>query len=335
MAAGTDVILSALASPSIQSYRALVQDPTLFREPPLVVDVPFTVRDDEWSASAAFSRTADALLARSGGQSILRPLLAQQRGVTIRSVTLIGFSAGNQFLKRVLQIPADAALLDSVISLDGMVFNYNWSGKVVIPSEMTPWLNFAKLAARNERLFVCAHTHIAAPSTQITSTVDAAGALFGALADSVSGSTIPNVPLDTDALTAGPPPPTVTTTGRRNGMPIVGTWDTMPMPGVMAIGNAWAFDYGGDNEAAHIFAARYVQRAIWQALLAPRLNGDVHCASLQGLGQEDEVPASCAPSKLVLPPGAITTESAWPTLIAAAGGLAIGTAVGYLVGRSV
>jgi hypothetical protein len=337
---GTDVIISAYATPPEQSYRAQAQDTSLFRAAPLIVDVPFQTRAGEWSASAAFDRSAEELLAQGNYKSILRPLLARQRGYTIRSVTLTGFSAGNQFLKRVLQLPGDAALLDGVISLDGMVFNNNWNGTAIIPAELTPWMNFAQLAAQNQRLFVCSHTHIAAPSTQITSTAEAADALMYALADKVGGErAVPNVQLDSGALVAGPPPPTVTMTGYRETasgrVPIVKTWDTMPMPDIAAIGNAWAFDYGGNNESDHIFQARYAQRAIWRALLAPRLNGDVHCATdLQGLGQEDgDVPASCAPSKLVLPPGAITMESPWPTLGAAVAGLVLGAGVGYAVGH--
>lgn len=336
---GTDVIISAYATPPEQSYRAQAQDVSLFRNAPLIVDVPFQTRAGEWSASAAFDRSADELLSQGSYKSILRPLLARQRGYTIRSVTLTGFSAGNQFLKRVLRVPGDAALLDGVISLDGMVFNNNWDGSSIIPSELTPWMNFAQLAAQNQRLFVCSHTHIAAPSKQITSTAEAANALMYALADKVGGErAVPNVQIDLAALTAGPPPPTANITGYRDTssgrVPITKSWDEMPAPDIGAIGNAWFFDYGGDNEGDHIFQARYAQRAIWHALLAPRLNGDVHCATdLQGLGQDDEVPASCAPSKLVLPPGAIATESPWPTLGAAVAGMVGGVALGYALGQ--
>jgi hypothetical protein len=335
MADPVDVVVSAFATPPESRYRTVAQDPAFFRAAPVIVDVPFAQEPGEWNASSGFNRSADQLQQQGGGKSILRPLLRRVRGATIRSVTLIGFSAGNQFLKRVLSLPEDVAILDTVISLDGMVFNNDWQGNI-IPSDARPWMEFARLAASDKRMMVVASTDIPAPSKQITSTTGA----LSYVARELQGPGMrpphypPDVPRINDALTAGPPPPAVEMVGYRPNASggrdaITRRWETMPLPTIAAFGNFWGLFYGGSNEADHIFIARYAQRAIWRTFLAPRRNAGQQCAiqPLSGLGAD----GTCERAVNLLPRGAIETESVWPVRALAAGGLIAGIALGTTI----
>ena len=117
----TDIIVSAFATPPESLYRSLAQDLTLFTRPPLVLDVPPKMEPGEVLASPGFARVASEYQRRDPGGSILRPLFKERlSGVTVETVTLIGFSAGNTLLTEILKGP-DAQGIDAVITLDGMV----------------------------------------------------------------------------------------------------------------------------------------------------------------------------------------------------------------------
>lgn len=335
MVSEVDCIISAYATPPQDSHRALAQDMSLFVNPPVVIGVEPQMQAGELLASAGFNRTADALKAQDPQGSILRPLLRRLKGYEIRSVTMIGFSAGNQFLKRVLAGP-DADWVDGVICLDGLTVQKLWNGKLHEP-DLKTWGDFAVRAATDQRLFVNAYTDIASHSKQVTSTAEAATAVMDYVQEHVSGS-VPNPPYNTDELVTGPPPPAVTITVNRptagGSVPITRTWETMPMPSIAAIGNAWSLGYGGNAEPDHVFMSRYAQRAIWRTFLAPRFNAGLFCSGtdypVAGLGQEG---ASCALNRKLVPTDLYETDSPLPGLAAAGAGLAVGIGLGYWFGR--
>lgn len=322
-----DVIISAFATPPQEKYRLLAQDPSFFNDEPVIVGVNPEMAAGEVLASPGFARTANRLKALGGG-SILKPLLRKLSGYEIRSVTLVGFSAGNTFLAKVLATD-DWRWVDGVVCLDGLTVQKLWDGSWHGPS-LEPWARFADDAARDRRLFINAYTHIASHSKQVGSTRESAEAVMDVVSDRVFG-VIPNPRYDMARLTMGPPPPEVTIKAQRGTETISKTWTTMPQPGITAIGNCWNLDYGGNAEPDHIFMSRYVQRAIWHTFLAQRFNEGVHCSltdlPVAGLGAE------CAPNKVEVPPGVFPTAPMWPGLTAAGLGLALGTAVGYWAGR--
>lgn len=336
-----DCIVSAFATPPQESYRALAQDLSLFHTPPIVIGVEPRMEPGEVLASAGFSRTANALAAQDPGGSILRPLLRRIKGVTIRSVTLVGFSAGNQFLKRVLAGP-DAEWVDGVICLDGLTVQKVYSGALHEP-DLKIWGDFAVRAAKDQRLFVNAYTNIASHSKQVTSTYEAAMAVMGYVQQHVGGKPPAMSAYDLENLVAGPPPPAVKITVNRptdkGSVPITRTWDTMPAPVLFAVGNAWDLAYGGNVEPDHVFIARYAQRAVWKTFLAPRLNQGLACAgasaAMSGLGSLGAEAQSCAINRKLVPPDLYETDPMWPGLAAAGVGLAAGIGLGYWVGRIV
>ena len=332
----TDVVVSAFATPPQESFRALAQDLSLFVNPPVVIGVEPQMAEGEVLASAGFNRTADSLKAQDPQGSIIRPLLRRLKGYKIRSVTLVGFSAGNQFLKRVLAGP-DAAWIDGVISLDGAVVQKVYSGALHQP-DLDIWGKYALKAARDQRLFVNAFTGISSHSKQVTSTAEAAEAIMDYVQDNLSGAvTVPSY--DLNELVAGPPPPSVTITVNRptagGSVPITRTWDTMPMPDITAIGNAWNLGYGGNAEPDHVFISRYAQRAIWKTFLAPRLNQGLTCAGtsvpVSGLGVDEA--ATCTLNRKLVPVDVYETDSPWPGIAAATSGLIVGIGAGYWFGR--
>lgn len=332
-----DVIISAFATPPQESHRALAQDMSLFVNEPVVVGVEPQMAAGEILASAGFNRTADSLKAQDPEGSILRPLLKQRaKGIEVRSVTLIGFSAGNQFLKRVLAGP-DSEWVDGVICLDGLTVQKLWNGALHEP-DLAVWGNFAIKAANDKRLFVNAYTDIASHSSQVTSTSEAAMAVMSYVQQHVGAKPALAQAYDLQNLTAPPPPPAVKITINRptssGSVPITRTWETMPAPVLFGVGNAWDLGYGGNAEPDHVFMSRYAQRAIWKTFLAPRLNEGTFCAGtnvpVSGLGEDA---ASCSLNRQMIPANVYPTDPAWTGLLAAGSGLATGIALGYMFGK--
>jgi hypothetical protein len=319
------VVISAFATPSSATQRAIAQPTRVSTEEVVVLGIDPIMQPGEILASAGFKRAADALR-DPVSKSILKNVFARRlSGYEPLSISLVGFSAGNNFLYYVLNSP-DIEWIDTVIALDGMIGQKLWNGDWHMPS-LAPWIKFAKKAAYDERLFVCSHTHIASHSKQVGSTLESAEAVMDAVSDAVYGS-IKNPKYDLTQLVAGPPPPEVKITVKRGTIPITKTWPEMPMPDVTAIGNYWSLDYGGNAEPDHVFQAIYAQGAIWKSFYAPRLNSGVRCRlpDLAGLS------GSCIPNKVLVPEGLFPTGSALFGAGAAAAGLAVGAALGYWTG---
>ncbi len=332
-----DVLISAFATPP-GSMRELSQNVNYFTDPPAIIEVPFAQYmrpEDQGMAAGAFAKSA-AALRQSGGGSILGGLLkGYARGFEVRSITLIGFSAGGVFLNEVMKNAADAEMVDGIICLDSLVFNLDWRGNP-IEAELRPWVDFGVKAAQNARLLVVAHTEIASPSPrQITTTKGAAQALQEHVLAQVSSDPrlYDRVPmLDEDSFFRAPPPPAVTITGGSTVPPK--TFEKSPVSEWQGYGNYWTFNYGGRGPADHIYVSWYAQRDIWGGLLAPRLNSGIQCRSgaVQGLGvTADE--EGCRPNRQLVPEGTYTTGTYLWTWAAFLGGLAAGTTAGYLYGK--
>ena len=332
MAQQRDVIVSAYATPPRDDIRAMAHDLSLFESQPYILDVPYhqwMKPEDRGMAAGPFSRAADAFRRPSG--SILEGLFERYLpNIEPRSVALVTFSGGNSFLNKVIKSEKDRDWIDSIIVLDGLAFNKDWQGNP-IPQEYNPWLQFARAAADDRRLMVLAHTHIAPLSTRVTSTQVAAEFMLRRLEELAPAPRVPSTALDWDLLDAGPPPPAVTITGGNPRQ--TRTYDGPPLAALDEIGNFWSLDYGGTGPTDHIYVAWYAQRDVWRCFLAPRWNAGIGCRmpALAGLGQSQY---ECEANRVIIPPGTYPTGSFWLQLGATVGGLALGTAAGYLFGRA-
>jgi len=308
-----DVIISAFATPGGQTskYRPVAQPVDIFKDRPLVIDVN-GIGSDTWMGpsdterkprepwgGAPFSREAARYRDRDG--SVLRKLLQQRaRGVEVRRVALVGFSAGGTFLHNVLDSEVDRKMVDAAIYLDAINFAKMPSG--VVPK--ASWYGTAAFAAgaihagfkvreMNDAragflgpLFVTSHTHIKQSKSleaQVANTSDSSLLVYGAamnmlmtdpkFADIMGRSVVGSMQTNLRSL-ADPPGPFPITIGSPQGVPPPNkTWDAMPMPAIpRSLGNFYELDYGGTVGADHVFQAWYAQGAIWRTFLAPRWN---------------------------------------------------------------
>jgi hypothetical protein len=311
-----DIILSAFATPGSANLRGAglsswspsdVQPLGKFRDRPLLLDVPKTgapgQAPEAWGGKP-FKRTA-AKLKAAGQGSIIRGMLKRYAAdVQPRRIALIAFSAGNSFLNQVLQSEIDAELLDTVISLDGMVYGKN--GGAYIPASFEGYVNFAKRATGllHQRegvsnpylspLFVNAHTHIASNSDFASSTDEAAEKLFW-LVNNRYWQAAKRVPSSVKqdqgrrqqqiiqrlrSSFSRMTPVTVDCNGPK-------TYRNLD-PSLGYLGNLWSLDFGGTQGADHCMVAYVAQRAIFDAYLIPRWNArDEAVAGLSGLGSQE------------------------------------------------
>lgn len=334
-----DVIVSAFATPPGKitigsetfSKSAFAQPLEAFIEEPLVVGVDATVQGSEVFYDKAFSREATRYRDQEG--SILRSFLASRvRGIRVRRICLVTFSAGTVFASKVLAGP-DASYLDTVMVLDGLHLQKSWEGAAEFLSQsIGPWTAYGVRAAQAQDegagpMLINAHTHIARPAPTVGSTAESARALTAQVAANAPGAA--RTGYDPGVLSEGPPPPAVTL-GPKNALPPPArTFESVePLAGI-GLGNYHSLDFGGTTGADHAFIAWFVQRGLWRALLAPRWNAGLDCGppAVSGLGQ-----TFCGPQGIVVPEGTypVPEGAAWGW---AAAGLAIGGAVGYAATR--
>jgi len=346
----TDVILSAFATPSQSNLNAAqlsnwkpsdVQPLDAFENRPKVIDVPKTgdgVNPPEAWGGVPFRRTADKMKQSGGGSIIQGMLRSYAAGIEPRRICLIGFSAGNSFLSAVLSNPADAELIDTVISLDGMTYAVLPGGKM-IPESFSGWVTFARRAMGIDRMLagisnpylgpmmVVANTHIAPAAATVSSTKAASTAIWEQL--------------DAEywASRGGVPESVTTELGRRQdeikarlaaahdrlvpvsincGNPAsLKTWDSL-RPATGLLGSCWTLDYGGNAGPDHCMIAYVAQRAIFDAFLVPRWNA--RSEAVAGLGGEPLVrmrsrlgqldwmtPSEAQPGGGIVLPGSLNT----------------------------
>jgi hypothetical protein len=255
-------------------------------------------------------------LADYGYPSPVRAIIAKYApGVTPLRVAMMGFSAGCQGVAQTLS-SADGARLDAVIANDGVHVGYLPNTKSVNPSGMKPWLDYAKLAVVNERLFVDTHSSVVPPN--YASTTETANWLWKTLTGS-------------DDVFANPPVPELTapsTTIHVQGGPATGVtrdvvyasppWQPPRRAGGLVIVGCNNLD--GPGTADHIYQARVVLPLVLKAFLAERWNAIDPKAPAQScfIGGPPSHPAdlftlgaSCAHSA-ILPADFMTSTEAAP-----------------------
>lgn len=332
-----DVVVSAFATPPSSARRAIAQPFDQFDS-----DVEVVVVDPapgEGSEAGRFSAAADQY--REGNFILKRLLRERLRGVRVRRIALVGFSAGCAFVQAVLK-SGDADYIDTVIALDGMHIAKLYDGSFA-PTVLAPWVDFGVRAAiggatNTGPLFVNAHTAIRlGQSTEklVGNTTDSANAVTAQVAANSPGAA--RIGFNTDELLMPPPPPAVTLTINRpiapgQSIPITRTWDAMPLPDSIGRGHYYVLDYGGNGEPDHVFIAWYVQGAIWRTFVKPRWAAGVStCVAPMGLGVAHP---ECGPEGVLVPDGMypVPEESHWGWALA---GAALGTALGFWAGQGV
>lgn len=353
-----DVIISCYATPARAAIRRIAQPVDAFSEPPHVIDVngigsdvfmgPYDTERkarEQWGGKP-FAREAAMYRDRKSG-SVLKKLLARRaRGIDVRRIALVGFSAGGTFIHNILASAVDAAMVDAVVLLDALHIAKLYSGQFS-PKSLKPWAEFAKRSAsagydveygqRNQApfmgpLFITSHTAIrqdAAKEKLVGNTTVSSDAVtdiaYAAERNALAAGRPWQFQVDPDALLSFRPPPPPVSIGPAQGVPAPEkTWDKMPMPDADFAGNFWRLDYGGVHAADHVFQAWYVQGAIWNAFLASRWNALVESPySVAGLG--GFAPCCPGPGGNLVPPGIYPTGASILAIGAAA-------AVGWFVG---
>jgi hypothetical protein len=90
-------------------------------------------------------------------------------------VALSGWSAGYGAVQRILERPADAAKIDSVLLADGLHARFEPGAerfRMVFGPQMAPFAAFADEAVLGRRLFAVTHSSIATPYASTTETAD-------------------------------------------------------------------------------------------------------------------------------------------------------------------
>lgn len=322
-----DIIINVYSQPSDQRLKAAglnwkasdVQPLHKFDSTPLRIGVSPTPGMPAWQGFVDVAAKAKA----RGNGSIIRGLVQQQfPDVQPRRIAFTAFSAGNSFLRRVLEQKIDADLLDTVISLDGMTYAKGWDGKPV-PESFAPWENFARRATGVlnpgamgnpylSPLMVCARTDVAAlkPASGpgSSSTGEAAQYLFATL-NNLYWTKLHATHGGLQAFKASADyrdqerrqneikgrlfqsfqqmvPFTITCGAAPHTQ--TKTWAHLE-PNIGYLGNLWSLNFGGTGPADHCMIAYAAQRAIFDAFLVPRWNSrDQAVAGLSGLGATPE-----------------------------------------------
>jgi hypothetical protein len=264
-----DIVFTFFATPSKDAET--MQPTSLFANSPLVIPV---------GSSGTKGGHPFWTLKTEGGRA-LPPLLRQAKaklgGATPGRVCAVGFSAGRTGAQQLIAHPEDRRALDVMIDLDGLHFMKTPNGQPA-DAQVSPWVEYGKLCANGSHLLALLHTAIVpANANQIFSTTESNKILFDRLTQSVGEAS--GQPWDQANLQKGPPPPAITIDEPKWGKDgkVVGynkvVYEVVPPMAVRQVGNAFSVGMPGGGPAAHIFAANWGQRALWQTFLAPRWNG--------------------------------------------------------------
>lgn len=247
------VICFFSAPPKSAPWYAIAQPLDLFAEPPLVVS---------WGPGAGWS----TINQYRGTDGRLLPGLLKALGIAadgVRRLGMISFSAGRQAAQRVLEHAEDRAQLDFVMDLDGLHADLSSAGQ---QANIKPWRLYAESCFDASRLMVMCHTQIE-PGT-FTSTHKMNRLLFDAIAASAAGVSLQQQTWYQQELERLPPPPaTITNQG------VTRTWQTFPQLDGEVFGNAFRWGMPGNQGVDHVFAAGYLQGAMWRAFIVPRWTG--------------------------------------------------------------
>lgn len=205
--------------------------------PPLVMTIPAK------GASEAHRRWVEDFRATSGGR-FLDPFISQRMDPSdVRSISLIGFSAGCWGVREILSDPEDSAKVSFVYACDGLHGKFGPGGEIIIQQ---PWLSFAGRAAGSKAMMVVSFSRIVPPSYPGTEpSAVQLGQHFGAQWS--EGVCLPSCDHPSSVV--------VQRFGQAGNLMLVGSWPKGP----------------GDDAAAHIYQANTVQPAVWRAYLAPWL----------------------------------------------------------------
>lgn len=275
----------------------MVQPMEGFTDPPLLIEIPKTgepgQEPEAWGAKP-FTRTANLLRKAGNGSLIQGVLKTYAPEVTPRRIALVGFSAGNAFLKNLLGYAPDANLLDAVVSLDGPQGSKDWQGKIQ-PAGIFEWERMARRATGMDRfgsqspyagpLMVIATTNIVPTSAGVAGTSPTTMAILDRLSP-LYNAALPRVSAGDKLLQAkhqqrvldGLKAALQVDVSINCGGETKAFSPSLPLggggtvPWTARIGNLWVLSFEGMRGPDHCFVAWVAQRAIFQAMLQPRWN---------------------------------------------------------------
>lgn len=234
-----DVIISDFACSDAVCIKLLGQ--LWPKDRPLVMTIPATGMSESHRSWVESFR-------QSHGGKFLEPFIAQKmKWSDVRSISLVGFSAGCWGVREILADPGDADLVSFVYACDGLHGTYV-DGRVSIQE---PWLRYAARAASGDALMVVSFSSIVPPG--YPSTRDSAielGRQVGAAWLSPAPGGFANCLPSCDADGS------------------VGAQEFGQAGNVVLVG-AWPPGTSGTNAAAHVYQANAVQAAVWRTYLAP------------------------------------------------------------------
>lgn len=187
-------------------------------------------------------------------------------GVKPLRIAALGFSESCHGVRNLLA-SQDGTSLDAVIAVDGIHTSFVNKNQVD-PNTMAPWINHAKYAVVNERLFVGTHSSIVPPN--YASTTQTCNFIWRTLTGSdqaFANPAMPNmsIPATSVSISGGP------STGKQRTIqyPYPAWLPSKRAGGLVIVG---AKNVDGPGAADHIYQAKYVLPLILKQFLATRWN---------------------------------------------------------------
>lgn len=245
-----DVVISWGFAPVPDAVKALFKRPTKF----IALPTP---------PSRAYKTQVEGF----GWPYPVRTIIQQQLpGVRPLRIAALGFSESCHGVRNLLN-GQDGMYLDAVIAIDGIHTSFVNKNQVD-PNTMAPWINHAKYAIVNERLFVGTHSSIVPPG--YASTTQTCNFIWRTLTGSDQAFTVPAMP------EMGIPPTSVSIAGG----PSTGKQRVVQYPapawlppkragGLVIVG---AKNVDGPGTADHIYQAKYVLPLVLKQFLVARWN---------------------------------------------------------------
>jgi len=247
------VICFFSAPPPKMPWYAIAQPLDMFSDPPIVRSWG---PGDGWSTINKYR----------GADGRLLPGLLAALGIPaddVRRLGMISFSAGRQAAQRVLEHSEDRAQLDFVMDLDGLHADYSSAGQ---QANIKPWRQYAESCFDASRLMIMCHTAVVPPSYSSTTVMNRL--LFDAISQAAQGVSLQQQTWYQSELERLPPPAiSITNQG------VTKQYPTFPQLDGEVYGNAFRWGMPGNIGCDHVFAASYLQGAMWRAFVVPRWTG--------------------------------------------------------------